>query len=160
MKDAVCDILLNGDADFNHHGIPTSNLKDHAFKLKRFSNLIYILFGDVTREKYFGDISKQPPPLMYMDYTAFLSKTIVYRENNNNGTGGDDVVNLVTELSQNNNQNKCGDNYYYLVCMKKPNGVKRDGIVVAAHPTTTNRSTLTVLQQWIWYSTLEDTWAK
>ena len=36
--------------------------------------------------------------------------------------------------------------------------MKRDGRVVAAHPTTTNRYSTTVSQQWIWFSTLEDTW--
>ena len=93
-----------------------------------------------------------------MGDVTFLSKTTVSRDNNNNGMVREDDVNLVMELSQNDNRNKCEYHYDYLVRRDKLDGAKRDGRVVAAQPTTTNRSEITVSQQWIWYSTLEDTW--
>ena len=74
--------------------------------------------------------------------------------------GQDDVINLVTELSQNDNKKKCEDHYDYLVRKKRLNVANHDGRYVAEHPTTTNRSAITVSQQWIWYLTHEDTCTK
>ena len=158
LKDAVHDILLNGNVAFHRHGIPKSTLKDNSVKFESVANLLDIPFGDITREQYFGDIYKRTPPLLYMDDVAFISKTIVSRDNNNNGMGREDVVNLVMDLSQNNNRKKFEDNYDYLVYRNKLDGVKRDGRVAAAQPTTINRYETTVSKQWIWYSTLEETW--
>ena len=126
----MCNILLNGDVASNRHGILTSTLKNHSVKFESVANLLDIPFGDVTREKYFGAISKRPPPLLSMDDVTLFSKTIVSRDNNNNRMGQDDVINLVMELSQNDNRNKCEDHYDYLVRRKKLDGVKRDGRVV------------------------------
>ena len=72
----MCDILLNGDATFNHHGIPESTLKYHDVKFGSVSNLLDIPFGGVTREQYFGDIYKQSPPILSMDDVTFLSKKL------------------------------------------------------------------------------------
>ena len=132
MKYAVCDILFNGDAALNRHGIPKSTLKDHAVKFDSVVNQINIPFSAVTREHYFGAISKRPPPLLTMDDVTFLLKTTVYCDNNNNRMGRDDIIYLVMDMSQNNNQKKCEDHYDYLVHRKKLDGVKRDGVVVTA----------------------------
>ena len=160
LKDAVCNILLNGDVAFNRHGILKSNLKYHSVKFKSVANLLDIPFVYFAREHYFGSIYKQPPPLLYMDDFTFLLKQIVSRDNNNNRMGQEDVVNLLMELSQNEKRKKCEDHYYYLVRRTKFDGAKCDGRVVVAQPTTTNRSSITALQQWRWYSTLEYTWYK
>ena len=87
LKYSVCNILLNRGAAFNRHGIPKSTLKDHSFKFKSIADLLDIPFGDVTREQYFGAISKQTPPLPSMDDVTFLLETIIPRDRNNNRMG-------------------------------------------------------------------------
>ena len=156
----MCKILLNGDVAFNRYGILKSTLKYHYVKFESVANLLGIPFGDVTREQYFGTISKRPLPLLSMYDVTFLSKTIISRGKNNNEMGRDDVVNLVMELFQNTNRHNFEYHYDYLVRRKKIDGVNRDGRVMAAQPKKNNRSAITVLQKCGWYSTLEDSWDK
>ena len=73
LEDAVCNILFNCGADFNRHGNLKSTLKYHYVKFKSVAELLDIPFGGVTRDQYYGAISKQSPPLMSMDDFTFLS---------------------------------------------------------------------------------------
>ena len=86
-----------------------------------------------------------------MDDFTFLLKKIVSSDNNKNRMGLNDFVNLVMELYQNDNQKKSKDHYEYLVRRKKLGGVKHDGRVGVAQPTTTSRYSIIVLQHWICY---------
>jgi len=158
LRDAVLG-AINGSANLTTStavaavAVPASTLKDNIIYWHDAAAKYKVPVETVTMEMILE--FKKPLSLLTDDEHAFLADCIRTRDHANNGMSRHEAIRLIQELAQTSDFKKCENHYDYAVRMKKLNGLKRDGRVTTAQPTTTKRSQIRVEQQLRWHTTVE-----
>ncbi|KAG7372912.1 hypothetical protein IV203_033636 [Nitzschia inconspicua] len=134
--------------------VPATTLKDNIKAFSKAANTWNVPLELVTRDMVFAGANR--PALLSENDIAFLSECITKRDESNNGMSRKEVIRMVQEIAQCSSFMTAENHYDYLVRKKKLIGVKRNGRVTTAQPTTTKRSQVTPAQQLRWHTAFED----
>ena len=123
----------------------------HAVKnaLKRMGN------NPITLEQVFPILD---PSLLSQDMVLFIHEIIHKRDKGNNGVLRKEKIQLIVDLGGAFIDKQAENHLDYLIRMGWLNKLKRNGRVVAAQGTTTERSHISVSQQYYWHCLIESEW--
>jgi len=110
----------------------------------------------VTKENVFP---KKRKALLGNDEIKWLQDVVHQRDINNEGMSRKEVVKVIAEVGRCPNLEKAEYHLNYLIRKKALNRLKREGRVVTAQSTTSERSQISIPQQYRWHVVIGNVWS-